>query len=99
MTEIPHFRLPKNDEMLGYVTQMLGFGRMYVKCADDKIRLCQVKGSLSRYLWINEGDIVLIKPWQIEHDKKADVLFKYNKNDWDTLKARGFLKDNLLNGN
>lgn len=99
MTESPRFRLPKNNEMLGYVTQMLGFGRMYVKCTDDKIRLCQVKGSISRYLWINEGDIVLVKPWEIEHDKKADILYKYRKNEWDSLKSRGYLKDNLLNGN
>ncbi|EFD92699.1 MAG: S1 IF1 family protein [Candidatus Parvarchaeum acidophilus ARMAN-5] len=99
MTEVPMFRFPRNGEMLGYVTQMLGFGRMYVKCTDDKIRLCQVKGSFSRYLWINEGDIVLVKPWEIEHDKKADVLYKYRKNEWDSLRAKGYLKDNLLNGN
>ena len=71
MTEIPHFRYPKKDELLGYVTQLLGFGRMYVKCSDGKIRLCQVKGSLSRYLWVGEGDLVIVKPWTVEHEKKS----------------------------
>lgn len=96
MTEPPRFRYPKKDEMLGYVTQLLGFGRMYVKCADGKIRLCQIKGSLSRYLWIGEGDIVIIKPWTVEHDKKADILYKYHKNTWGDLRAKGLLKDDLI---
>ncbi len=96
MTEAPTFRYPKKDELLGYVTQLLGFGRMYVKCSDGKIRLCQIKGSLSRYLWVGEGDLVIVKPWAVEHEKKADVLYKYDKNSWGDLKAKGYLKDNLI---
>lgn len=82
--------------MIGYVTQLLGFGRMYVKCTDNRIRLCQVKGSLSRYLWISEGDLVLVRPWEIEHEKKADVLFKYDKNSWQILRDKGLFNDSLL---
>ncbi len=96
MTEAPRFRFPKKGEMIGYVTQLLGFGRMYVKCTDNRIRLCQVKGSLSRYLWISEGDLVLVRPWEIEHEKKADVLFKYDKNSWQILRDKGLFNDSLL---
>jgi translation initiation factor 1A len=96
MTEAPTFRYPKKDELLGYVTQLLGFGRMYVKCSDNKIRLCQVKGSLSRYLWVGEGDLVIVRPWVIETEKKADVLYRYDKNSWGDLRAKGYLKDNLI---
>ncbi len=83
--------------MVGYVTQLLGFGRMYVKCSDGKIRLSQVKGSLSRYLWISEGDLVLIRPWEVEHDKKADVMYKYDKNSWPDLKDKGYINDSIFN--
>jgi translation initiation factor 1A len=96
MTEAPHFRYPKGEELLGYVTQLLGFGRMYVKCSDNRIRICQIKGSLSRYLWVREGDIVIVKPWLIEGEKKADVMYRYEKNAWNDLKAKGLLKDSLL---
>lgn len=98
MTKPPVFRYPSKDEVLGVITQLLGFGRMYVKCSDDKVRLCVVKGSLSRYLWINEGDIVIVKPWDIEKDKKGDVMYKYEKNDWGRLKAKGYDIDKLLSG-
>ena len=97
MTEAPHFRYPKKDELIGYVTQLLGFGRMYVKCADGKIRLCQVKGSLSRYLWIGEGDLVLVKPWEVEKDKKGDILYRYDRGSWADLKTKGFFDDSIFN--
>ncbi|MBE5727909.1 translation initiation factor eIF-1A [Candidatus Parvarchaeota archaeon] len=96
MVEAPHFRMPKNGEVFGYVTQLLGFGRMYVKCSDDKTRLCVIKGSISRYLWVREGDIVIVKPWDIEKDKKGDVMYKYEKNTWDYLRSKGVDIDKLI---
>ncbi len=95
MTEAPRFRYPGKEEVLGYVTQLLGFGRMYVKCADEKIRLCQIKGSLSRYLWVREGDLVIVKPSTIEFDKKGDVMYRYEKNEWDLLRTRNLPVEKL----
>ncbi|MCL4399293.1 translation initiation factor IF-1A [Candidatus Parvarchaeota archaeon] len=96
MVEAPHFRYPRNNEMIGYVTQLLGFGRMYVKCTDKKIRICQIKGSISRYLWVSEGDLVIVRPWDIEKDKKGDIMYKYDRNAWSDLKAKGLIPDDLI---
>lgn len=96
MTEAPRFRYPRQEEVLGYVTQLLGFGRMYVKCADERIRICQIKGSLSRYLWVREGDLVIVKPSTIEANKKGDVMYRYEKNEWDSLRSRNFPVEKLI---
>ncbi len=85
-------RLPKDKEILGILEQRVGASRMLVRCLDGKSRNCRVPGRLKRKLWLREGDIVLIQPWEFD-DEKADVLFKYNPTAVSWLKRKGYLKD------
>ncbi len=85
-------RLPKGKEVLGILEQRLGASRMLVRCLDGKSRNCRVPGRLRRRLWLREGDIVLVEPWEFD-DGKADVLFKYNPAAVLWLKRKGFLKE------
>lgn len=85
-------RLPRNGELFGIIEQRVGGSRMLVKCSDGKIRNCKVPGRLKRALWIREGDTVIVKPWEFDNDK-GDVLFKFNPNDVQVLRERGYLKD------
>src|SRR3989338_11599850 len=92
--EQPEFRIkvPRNNEVLGFIEQRLGGSRMRVKCLDGKIRICRIPGRLKRKLWIREGDLLLIEPWEFDNDK-GDVIFKYQPNQVDWLKKKGYLKD------
>ena len=47
---------------------------------------------MKKYLWIREGDIVLIEIW--EYDKtKAELVYKYRPGEIKTLKKLGKITD------
>jgi len=85
-------KLPKEGEVLGILEQRLGASRILIKCLDGKSRNCRVPGRLKRKLWLREGDVVLVKPWEFDNDK-GDVLFKYNPTAISWLKRKGYLKE------
>ena len=94
-TEEPVFRVrtPRGNEVLGVVEQRSGGIRMIIRCFDGKTRNCRVPGRLKRSLWLREGNIVLVQPWEFESDQKGDVIFKYYPNQVEWLRRNGFLKD------
>ena len=89
--------LPRGKQTFGVVDQRLGASRMRVKCLDEKTRNCRIPGRLKRKLWVREGDLVLIEPWEFGGDEKGDVIFKYRLNQVNYLKRKGLLKG--LEGN
>ncbi len=91
-------KFPKQNEYFGIVEQRLGFNKMYVRCQDNKIRICRIPGKYSRRLWVREGDLVVITPWVIEGDKKGDIIYRYTRaqKQWLVKKKRlpeGFDED------
>jgi len=84
-------KIPRDKEVIGIIEQRLGGSRMRVRCLDGKTRICRIPGRLKRKLWIREGDVLLIEPWQFDDDK-GDVIFKYQPNQVDWLKRKGYLK-------
>ena len=90
--EFVRVRLPRGKEVLGILEQRLGGSRMTIKCFDGKSRNCRVPGRLKKKLWLREGDVVLIEPWEFDNDK-GDVIFKYNPSAIDWLKKKGYLKE------
>jgi len=91
-TEIVRVRLPRGKEILGILDQRLGASRISIRCLDGKSRNCRVPGRLRRKLWLREGDVVLIEPWEFDDDK-GDVIFKYNPSAIEWLRKRGYLKN------
>ena len=90
-SEISRIKLPWKGQSFGIVEQRLGGSRMRVKCLDGKTRICRIPGRLKRSLWVREGDIVLIEPWELSGDEKGDVIYKYRPNQVDILKKKGLL--------
>jgi len=88
---IVRVKLPRGKEVLGIIEQRVGGVRMIVKCIDGKSRNCRVPGRLKRSLWLREGDIVIVEPWEFD-DEKGDVLFKYNPTQVQWLRNKGYLK-------
>jgi len=91
--EVIRVRTPRGNEFLGVVESRLGFGKMYIICTDKKMRICRVPGKYRRKIWVREGDVVLVEPWQFEGDKKGDIIYKYRKAQVDWLRRRGLLKE------
>ncbi len=87
-------RLPIGKEVLGVVQQRLGGSRMRILCLDGKERICRIPGRLRRELWVRDGDVVLVEPWELGGDEKGDVVYKYrSKAEVEFLKKKGYLQN------
>ncbi len=91
--EVVRVRTPRDKEVLGVIESRLGFGKMNVICTDKKIRICRVPGKYRRRIWVREGEIVLVLPWQFEGERKGDIIYKYRRAQSDWLKNKGFLEE------
>lgn len=73
-------RLPrrKGGEMFGIADQLLGASRIRVMCADGKHRMGRIPGKIKKRMWIREGDLVIVQPWEFQ-DEKANILYRYTR--------------------
>jgi translation initiation factor 1A len=83
--------LPSKNDVLGVAVKMLGADRIMVKCQDGKERLCRIRGKLKKRVWIREGDIVLVSPWDFQSDTRGDIFFRYRRNQSDWLRSHNYL--------
>ena len=90
--EISKLVYPSQDEVLGVVVKLLGFDRILVKCQDGKERLCRIRGKMKRRVWIREGDIVIVSPWDFQSDKRGDVTWRYTHAQAENLRIKGILR-------
>jgi translation initiation factor 1A len=89
--QISDMMLPSTSDVLGVAIKLLGFDRVLVKCQDGNERLCRIRGKMKRRVWIREGDIVLVSPWDFQSDKRGDVTWRYTKSQAETLRRNGYL--------
>lgn len=85
-------RLPNRDggEIFGLAEQLLGASRIKVMCADGKSRMGRIPGKIKKRMWIREGDLLIIKPWDFQDDK-ADIIYRYTKTQSSSLKRKMLL--------
>lgn len=80
--------------MYARVIKILGSLNVLVYCNDNKTRLCHIRGSMRKKVWINLGDIVLISARDFEKGlsesgktyEKGDVVAKYDTEHLGRLK-------------
>ncbi len=90
--EIRRVKLPKDKQVIGILDQRLGGSRMKIRCLDGRTRICRIPGRLKRRMWLREGDVVLVEPWELGGDERGDVIFKYKGVQIDWLRKKGYLK-------
>lgn len=81
--------LPSRNDVLGVAVKLLGYDRILVKCQDGRERLCRIRGKMKRRVWIREGDIVLVSPWDFQGDKRGDLFWRYTKSQAEQLRRQG----------
>lgn len=84
---------PRGRQVLGIVEQALGAKRFKVRCSDKRLRLCRVPGRMKRSVWVKEGMLVLVMPWDLEGESKGDIVYKYSRTQQSWMQRRGYLKD------
>jgi len=89
--EIHDMVLPVANDVLCVAVKMLGFDRIMVKCQDGHERLCRIRGKMKRRVWIREGDVVLVSPWDFQTDTRGDIIWRYTRGQADWLRKNGYL--------
>jgi len=89
--ELNQLVVPSQNDILGVAIKLLGFDRILVKCQDGNERLCRIRGKMKRRVWIREGDVVLVSPWDFQSDKRGDLIWRYTKAQAETLRRKGYI--------
>ena len=94
--EYIRLKLPdkKNNEMFAIADRLMGGSRINVVCADGKSRMARIPGRMKRKQRVRAGDLVIVKPWDIQNDK-ADIIFRYRRNQAMVLSRRKLLPEEI----
>ncbi len=87
--ELKKVVLPSANDIFGVAVKLLGYDRILVKCQDGHERLCRIRGKMKRRVWIREGDIVLVSPWDFQTDKRGDLIWRYTRAQAEQLRREG----------
>jgi len=83
--------LPAGTDVLGIAVKLLGYDRVLVRCQDGHERLCRIRGKMKRRVWIREGDVVLVSPWDFQSDRRGDIIWRYTRGQVEWLRKNGYL--------
>ena len=94
--EYIRLRLPKkqSNEMFAISDRLLGGSRMNVICADGKSRIARIPGRMKRKARVRSGDLLIIKPWEIQNEK-ADIIYRYTKTQSIILSKRRLIPEEI----
>lgn len=94
--EYTRLRLPKkyNKEMFAIADQLMGGSRINVICEDGKARMARIPGKMKRKARVRTGDLLIIQPWDIQNEK-ADIIYRYNRTQANTLSRRRLLPEEI----
>ena len=83
-----NLRMPDETEMFAVVVEHNGGNHVRVQCQDGQNRMGRIPGRMKYRTWINEGDVVLIEPWDWQ-DEKANIEWRYSEQDAEQLRTEG----------
>merc|ERR1712083_924476 len=84
----------EDGQEYGQVMRMLGNGRCETNCFDGTKRLCHIRGTMRKKIWVNQGDIVLVSLRDFQ-DEKGDIITKYTPEEARNLKTYGELPEGV----
>ena len=89
-------RLPRGDIQYAGVREMSGGSRMSALCEDGLTRMIRIPGKLKRRMWCRANDLILIKPWPVQSDIKADLVYRYLPAERKWLYRRDMVPEELV---
>ncbi len=86
-------RLPNktDNEMFALAIQLMGASQIKALCEDGQERMCRIKGTMKKKVWIRTGDVLIIRLWDYQKDR-ADIVWRYFGTQTEHLKRNGYLK-------
>ncbi|MCW3981670.1 MAG: translation initiation factor 1A [Candidatus Bathyarchaeota archaeon] len=83
--------LPAPGDGLCVAVQLPGFDCVLVKPQDGNERLCRIRGKMKRRVWISQGGMVLVSPWDSQSDKRGDVSWRHTRAQAEMLRTNGLI--------
>jgi len=88
----------QEDQIYGRVLKLLGGCNALVYCNDGRERLCHIRGSMRKKVWIDPGDIVLLSLRDMSGEggavvSRGDICLKYDPRVFQRLRD----KDETIN--
>ena len=83
-------------EMFAIVKEISGGSRMQAFCEDNLTRMVRIPGRLKKKMWCRVNDIIIIKLWPIQTDKKCDLVYRYRPTEREVLKRKGVIPNQLI---
>ena len=91
--EIARTKMPVDREIFAVVTEMLGSGKMRVRCEDGNNRIARIPGKMRKRVWVRVNDLVLIEPWTVQSNERCDIAWRYTGTQTAWLKKKGYAKN------
>ena len=88
-------RLPTRNEQFAVVVEMSGGSRMTALCEDGQVRMIRIGGRFKKRMWCRQNDLILIKPWVVQSDKKADLVYRYLPTERKWILSRDIIPEEL----
>lgn len=95
-TEQAERKIILKEELQEYcqITKLLGNCRLEGNCFDGKTRICNIRGSMRKKIWIKVGDIVIVSLREFE-DNKCDIIYLYQAKEIKKLVKMGELPEGI----
>lgn len=81
-------------EMFAVAEQLLGASKIKIMCEDGKSRLGRIRGKLKKRMWMREGDLLIIRPWEFQ-DEKADIIYRYTRTQASYLSRKRAIPESI----
>ncbi len=90
--QVVRFPLPKKNkgEMMAIAHRLNGAYHIDVVCEDGVSRMGRIPGRFKKRMWVREGDLLIVKPWDIQPEK-ADIIYRYTGNQVQAMKRKGYI--------
>ena len=94
--EIVRCPLPRRErgEIFALAEQLLGGSKIKIVCEDQKGRLGRIPGKIRKRMWIREGDLLIVRPWEFQSEK-ADIVYRYTGTQSKYLSRMGKLPETV----
>ena len=74
---IKRARTRKYGQLYAVVREMSGGSRMIALCEDGLTRMIRIGGKHKKRMWCRIDDLIIVQPWVVQEDKKADLVYRY----------------------
>ena len=89
-------KLPSGNMQFAVIREFNGGSRFTALCEDGKNRMVRIPGKLKRRMWCRVNDLILIKPWVVQSDRKSDLVYRYLPAERNWLYKRNMVPEDLV---